>query len=97
MVDGTALEMRRACKGSVGSNPTLSAIKKGPIGPFFDGGLGEVNGPLFDRSATADLGRRGTRRSERSEDENSPKAVFANPTRHTFADATQLSCSTFKT
>ena len=25
MVDGTALEMRRACKGSVGSNPTLSA------------------------------------------------------------------------
>ena len=26
MVDGTALEMRRACKGSVGSNPTLSAI-----------------------------------------------------------------------
>src|SRR5471030_1197960 len=29
VVDGTALEMRRACKGSVGSNPTLSAIKKG--------------------------------------------------------------------
>ena len=28
MVDGTALEMRRACKGSVGSNPTLSASKK---------------------------------------------------------------------
>ena len=27
MVDGTALEMRRTCKGSVGSNPTLSAIK----------------------------------------------------------------------
>ena len=27
MVDGTALEMRRACKGSVGSNPTLSARK----------------------------------------------------------------------
>jgi hypothetical protein len=26
VVDGTALEMRRACKGSVGSNPTLSAI-----------------------------------------------------------------------
>jgi hypothetical protein len=25
VVDGTALEMRRACKGSVGSNPTLSA------------------------------------------------------------------------
>ena len=25
MVDGTALEMRRTCKGSVGSNPTLSA------------------------------------------------------------------------
>jgi hypothetical protein len=26
VVDGTALEMRRTCKGSVGSNPTLSAI-----------------------------------------------------------------------
>ena len=25
VVDGTALEMRRTCKGSVGSNPTLSA------------------------------------------------------------------------
>jgi hypothetical protein len=30
VVDGTALEMRRACKGSVGSNPTLSAIKHRP-------------------------------------------------------------------
>ena len=28
MVDGTALEMRRACKGSVGSNPTLSATAR---------------------------------------------------------------------
>ena len=26
MVEGTALEMRRTCKGTVGSNPTLSAI-----------------------------------------------------------------------
>ncbi len=26
MVEGTALEMRRARKGTVGSNPTLSAI-----------------------------------------------------------------------
>jgi hypothetical protein len=25
VVDGTALEMRRTCKGTVGSNPTLSA------------------------------------------------------------------------
>jgi hypothetical protein len=33
VVDGTALEMRRACKGSVGSNPTLSAkfLGKSPI------------------------------------------------------------------
>ena len=35
VVDGTALEMRRACKGSVGSNPTLSAIKESPrVGLF---------------------------------------------------------------
>lgn len=41
VVDGTALEMRRACKGSVGSNPTLSASKKGATtGPFFTGGDG---------------------------------------------------------
>lgn len=26
MVESTALEMRRACEGTVGSNPTLSAI-----------------------------------------------------------------------
>ncbi len=26
VVDGTALEMRRTCEGTVGSNPTLSAI-----------------------------------------------------------------------
>ena len=31
MVEGTALEMRRTCKGTVGSNPTLSANKKGPL------------------------------------------------------------------
>src|SRR4051812_15606963 len=28
VVDGTALEMRRTCKGTVGSNPTLSAITR---------------------------------------------------------------------
>ena len=43
MVDGTALEMRRACKGSVGSNPTLSAIKKGPLRSLFYGELGSVD------------------------------------------------------
>jgi hypothetical protein len=45
VVDGTALEMRRACKGSVGSNPTLSAIKKGPLWALFYGGLGSMNDP----------------------------------------------------
>jgi hypothetical protein len=30
VVECTALEMRRTCKGIVGSNPTLSANKKGP-------------------------------------------------------------------
>ena len=44
MVDGTALEMRRACKGSVGSNPTLSAIQKGPLRPLLNGGMGAVVG-----------------------------------------------------
>ena len=81
MVDGTALEMRRTCEGTVGSNPTLSANKKAPkFGGLFIGGSGLVNELMFDKPATAGLGRRGTRRSERSEDENSPKAVFANPT-----------------
>jgi hypothetical protein len=28
VVECTALEMRRACKGTVGSNPTLSAIHR---------------------------------------------------------------------
>ena len=30
MVEGTGLENRQARKGLVGSNPTLSAIQKGP-------------------------------------------------------------------
>src|SRR6185312_10605720 len=35
VVEGTALEMRRTREGTVGSNPTLSAIKRGPCVPFF--------------------------------------------------------------
>ena len=42
MVECTALEMRRTCKGTVGSNPTLSANKKSPnVGGFFIGGTAE--------------------------------------------------------
>ena len=41
MVEGTALEMRRTCKGTVGSNPTLSASGKGPAAPIFTGGVGD--------------------------------------------------------
>ena len=47
MVEGTALEMRRRCKPTVGSNPTPSASKKGALCPLFTGGLGSVNGPAL--------------------------------------------------
>ena len=51
MVEGTALEMRRTRKGTVGSNPTLSAKKRGPLRALFLGGLGSVDDPLFDMTA----------------------------------------------
>jgi hypothetical protein len=52
VVECTALEMRRTCKGIVGSNPTLSANKKAPKeGGFFIGGLGAVGGPPVRRLA----------------------------------------------
>jgi hypothetical protein len=57
VVDGTALEMRRACKGSVGSNPTLSAIKKGPLRALFYGGLSSVNDPPVRQFADRRFGR----------------------------------------
>ena len=82
MVDGTALEMRRACKGSVGSNPTLSATKNGALAaPFLVAEMAEDLEPMFDKSASADLGG-GPKaaRSERSEDEIQAKPVFRNPT-----------------
>src|ERR1700761_5419552 len=51
-VEGTALEMRHTCKGIVGSNPTLSAIKKGSgWGPFFMAEMAEDHKPMFDKIA----------------------------------------------
>ena len=47
VVDGTALEMRRTCKGSVGSNPTLSA-KISPIQLIYHHYLGAAySGPTM--------------------------------------------------
>ena len=42
MVEGTALEMRRTCKRTVGSNPTLSANEKGPLWGLFRLGGAEL-------------------------------------------------------
>ena len=83
MVESTALEMRRTRKGTVGSNPTLSAIKNGPLpGAFFNGGRADGKNPC----STKRQGRFGASgkaaRSEgrQAKDENRPKPVFANPT-----------------
>jgi hypothetical protein len=80
VVDGTALEMRHTCKGIVGSNPTLSAIKKAPRWGLFYGGSGSVNEPMFDKSAAADLGRRAAPIRALARTKTCYEHVFANPT-----------------
>gem|GEM_PF-5354852 len=83
MVESTALEMRRTRKGTVGSNPTLSAIKTGPFtGPFF---VEEerVERTHVRQNAVSVLGRAVSPpnpQSRRPADENRPEPVFANPT-----------------
>ena len=50
MVECTALEMRRTCKGIVGSNPTLSANKKGGlVPPFLLARMAEDEEAMFDK------------------------------------------------
>ena len=68
MVESTALEMRRGCKPTVGSNPTLSAMDleqmAGRLKIFFDGGCrpnpGQMQAAVVMRGVVhhvADLGR----------------------------------------
>ena len=68
MVESTALEMRRGCKPTVGSNPTLSAMDLqnmvSRVKIFFDGGCrpnpGEMQAAVVVRGVVhhvADLGR----------------------------------------
>jgi hypothetical protein len=80
VVECTALEMRRTCKGIVGSNPTLSANKKGPhLRGLFYWRIGFGERPTGStKSAAADFGRlaaivMAAERSEAlAEDENMP-------------------------
>ena len=49
MVEGSSLENWRGCKLTVGSNPTLTAIKKAALfikGPFFNAFTGALNGAI---------------------------------------------------
>ena len=55
MVESTALEMRRAGNGTVGSNPTLSAIKN-RIATIV-GGISEANLTLSALSRQRPIGR----------------------------------------
>ncbi len=75
--------MRRTRKGTVGSNPTLSAIKTGPLtGPFLVAEERARREPGFDKTRQR-FGAGGiAARSEgqRPEDENRPMPVFTNPT-----------------
>ena len=60
MVEGTALEMRRTCKGTVGSNPTLSANKKAPEWGLFYWRIGaRWTNHWFDKIADRQFGARG--------------------------------------
>ena len=83
MVESTALEMRRTRKGTVGSNPTLSAIKKAPFrGPFLMAEERMRGEPMFDKTrqrfgASGSAARSAGRQAK---DENRPMPVFANPT-----------------
>jgi hypothetical protein len=67
----------------VGSNPTLSANKKGlSFRPFFIGGAGCVDEPTgFDKNRGVIFGRRGPAAAVRSEAEDErPSPAASNPT-----------------
>src|SRR6185437_13033607 len=80
VVEGTALEMRRRCKPTVGSNPTLSANKKGALCPLFIGGSGVrwTTHCSTNRRQPIWGGAYAPIRAERGRKQL--KAVFANPT-----------------
>ena len=85
MVECPALEMRRTCKGIVGSNPTLSANKKGPlVGPFLLADGVRWTDPCSTKSPTGDFGREQSERSERQRGRKTAQGCFSqsHPVRH---------------